>query len=163
MPSENEWQTKICKRIREEGGYAKKWASGFLVGVPDLVVVAEGHNWFVEVKKIDCVIGKDFKKKLHITPKQLQEIQAIMTAGGEAYVLVVFEAHKNTLKGKVADTFLRLYRLPRAGTGVLWVYSKEGFIPWKDDIPIRFITQLKNSIDVLFFETNKKEITYEHN
>lgn len=156
--SENEWQTRICKRIREQGGYAKKWASQFLIGVPDLIIICGEFKWFVEVKKIDCVESKPFKKRLNLTPKQRKEIQDIMESGGDAYVLVVFSVHEGTLKGKVVQSYIRMYKIPATGNEDLYVKDETFFdpqyniplwikgVPWTNALSEPFILQLEKTI-----------------
>lgn len=48
--SEKRIEQYLVKRIREAGGKAYKFESPGSAGVPDRIVVREGHTWFVELK-----------------------------------------------------------------------------------------------------------------
>lgn len=89
MANEVEWQTRICKSLRAEGGYGHKWASAYLVGVPDIVAALPRiGSFFIEVKLIDGV-SRGFNRKIGVTLKQQLELQKMVEAGALAMVGVV--------------------------------------------------------------------------
>lgn len=40
----------LCRRVKAVGGYAMKFTSPGLSGVPDRLVLIDGRAWFVEIK-----------------------------------------------------------------------------------------------------------------
>lgn len=92
MSRETNDQLDIIKSIKAEGGYAKKWASRFVVGVPDLVGALPGvGNFLMEVKKLG-------EKP---TAKQEHELKLNTAAGGLSFLTIV--EHKK---------FIRLHLYP---------------------------------------------------
>ena len=47
------WQSKILKRIKKEGGWGKKWATSYTVGVPDLILSFEEKGVCVTEVKLE--------------------------------------------------------------------------------------------------------------
>lgn len=91
MANELEWQSRIIKSVRRQGGYGRKWATQLTVGVPDLVLSFQGIGpFFMEVKLLrNCV--HDFDRKIGLQPKQMHELAMLNKAGAEAFVGVVVE------------------------------------------------------------------------
>lgn len=98
MAKEVEWQTKIIKRIRSEGGYAKKWATQYSVGVPDLVTVLNDEqsglaaSHFFEVK-LEKSWFKNTSRKIKLSEKQKYEISALAKAGARVGVILLAHLH----------------------------------------------------------------------
>lgn len=94
MLNEVKWQTKFIKRIRTEGGYARKWATQYTVGVPDLIAVLrhefESQCHFFEVK-LEKNWFKNTNRTIDVSAKQLFELRSLQDAG--ANVAVVLIAH----------------------------------------------------------------------
>jgi hypothetical protein len=94
MASELKWQTKIIKRIRDEGGYARKWATQFAVGVPDLITIGAKP---VGAMFIECKFEKDWNTKvtrtIAFTPKQKAEA-VLINEWGVCFGLVVVHSPK---------------------------------------------------------------------
>jgi|SRR5580765_8770342 len=77
---ENDDQLDIIRSIKAEGGYAKKWASRFGIGNPDLICSLPGIGIFLlEVKT----------EKGKVTSKQEFELENWRKAGGLAFVGIV--------------------------------------------------------------------------
>jgi len=94
IPNEIEWQTRICKSLKAEGGYGHKWASAYLVGVPDIVAsLPRVGSFFIEVKLIDDV-AEGFRRKIGVTDKQELELKKLVAAGAFALVGVVSVVNK---------------------------------------------------------------------
>jgi hypothetical protein len=108
MAKEIEWQTKIIKRLRKEGGYAKKWASTWSVGVPDLIV---SHAALKGLVALEVKLMRDWKtnttRKVELTPKQVHELNLIQAGGGRASVLLVLEHEGNG--------YINLFQPPAVG------------------------------------------------
>lgn len=102
-------QSDIIHSIREEGGYARKWATHFQVGVPDLVCAHPGvGNFLLEVKSVEIVDSVSADEKLKVTPKQLHELEKYSDAGGLSLLGIV--AHRARPQSKVlyiAPWFIR--------------------------------------------------------
>lgn len=60
---ENKVETYLKDQVTELGGLSRKWTSQGVNGVPDQIIVVEGHVWFVEVKTVDG----------HLSPAQRRE------------------------------------------------------------------------------------------
>lgn len=98
MPGENEWQTKIKDRIVTYGGWAKKWATPYTVGVADLVTTLPGlGNVLIEVK-LEKEWNSNTSRTIALRPKQDVELNLVRAAGGRATVLVVVGESARTAK-----------------------------------------------------------------
>ena len=88
---EVDWQRRLAANVREQGGYARKWATQFSVGVPDLVIVHPSIDVaFVEVKRIVQMTPLSFKGG-ELMARQYAELQMLHHAGAFAAVLYVIE------------------------------------------------------------------------
>lgn len=89
MTLEVEWQSKIVKRLRREGAYARKASSTYAVGVLDLDVIIPSLGNV----KIECKLEKGLKsnwdRKILYTEKQKDEAANIVKAGGYALGLII--------------------------------------------------------------------------
>jgi hypothetical protein len=89
MAKEIDWQRHIIKRVREEGGYGKKWSSSFTVGPPDLILALPGFGaLFVEVK-LEKGWSSDTARTIDFSEKQKEEAQQLNAAGARCIGLVV--------------------------------------------------------------------------
>jgi hypothetical protein len=87
MPrKENDDQRDIVNSIIAEGGWAKKWASAYALGVPDLVCALPTiGNFVMEVKRLTHPMGK----LLGVTAKQNYEMMRNIRGGGRSVIGVV--------------------------------------------------------------------------
>ena len=88
---ETAWQLRICKVVRYHGGFASKWHSASMVGVPDLIVINNYGTGFVEVKKLEVKSWEPTKHYVKLTVKQLSTLLRIYDAGGQSHAMTVFE------------------------------------------------------------------------
>lgn len=90
MVQEIDYQRKIVKDVRAQGGHGKKWATQLTVGVPDLVL---SHHIWQEVALMEVKLFKDvkprFRRKVGTTSKQQHELKSYWSAGGLSMVGVV--------------------------------------------------------------------------
>lgn len=88
--NELRFQTHIIKSYKKCGGYAKKWASEWQAGPPDLVCShLVGGTHLVEVKHVpNWDHGKSLKNPM--TPAQKLEARSYIDAGGTVFLGVVF-------------------------------------------------------------------------
>lgn len=93
MPTELEWQRRIIKSAKKQGGYGKKWASQFIVGAPDLVLsFPQLGPLFMEVKLLrDVNQNIEWQRKLEVTKKQRHELQELRNAGADVLIGAVVE------------------------------------------------------------------------
>ena len=88
---ETAWQTELCKLFRSQGYYARKWASQWQKGVPDIIAVGCNQVYFFEVKRIVVKDLANFDKKLAVTPKQKVELTDLAKRCSHVYVLIIVE------------------------------------------------------------------------
>lgn len=83
MGPERRWQVKVIERLRARGAWVVKYPAGphGAVGTPDLLVCYRGN--FIA---IECKAGDPTKKAHEPTVAQLKQLDAIVTAGGHAFV-----------------------------------------------------------------------------
>lgn len=103
MVLEVDWQRRILKRIRQEGGWGHKWATSYTVGVADLVVTSP--HW-QGTALIECKLEKNWHKNTQRTiaykPKQKEEAHGNIAAGGMAFGIVV--VHNGPSDVKICPT-----------------------------------------------------------
>lgn len=81
-------QASVVNAIRREGGYARKWASGYNVGVPDLVTVPyHMAPVFLEVKH-EIGLPDQFRRKVDLRANQRTELQKLAAVGARVFVAV---------------------------------------------------------------------------
>lgn len=83
------FQTHVINGYKRAGGYARKWASAWVGGVPDLVCsmpVYSSH--FVEVKHLPEWKGQRLKNPM--TVQQRDEAKKLVEAGATVYLGVVW-------------------------------------------------------------------------
>lgn len=77
MAKELDAQTKVCKSVKRDGGYARKISHKFVIGIPDLLVALPSFApCVVEMKDLGRCVDK-FDRKLGVTAKQALEMQRI--------------------------------------------------------------------------------------
>lgn len=86
-------QRLLIKKMEQIGGYGRKWASVYAVGLPDLIMIRNGRSAYVEMKYIKSTADK-FRRKVDLTPKQTIELNKLQAAGAKAVVAVVID-HKD--------------------------------------------------------------------
>lgn len=95
-PNELEWQRRIVKSVKKQGGYASKWSTSLLVGKPDLIIAYMNSGpvhpfcsvTFMEVKLIKFPpIG--FKRLLPLENRQRHELGLLRAVRARAVVGVV--------------------------------------------------------------------------
>ena len=67
MPNEVEMQSKICRLVNEGGGFAKKWSSAYLAGVPDLILSLPGIGGVLMEIKYERNWTKNTARSLALT------------------------------------------------------------------------------------------------
>lgn len=95
MVKEIDWQAKLVKRLKAEGGYARKASSTYAVGVLDLDVCNIVFvNCKVEVK-LEKDLKPGWKRTLDYTERQKEEAEDIIKGGGNAIGLTVLHYNPN--------------------------------------------------------------------
>ena len=61
---ENKVEKHLNDEIEKLGGITRKWVSPGRDGVPDRIVIVQGHVWFVEVKTVDGKLSKTQKREI---------------------------------------------------------------------------------------------------
>ena len=98
MVNEVYWQTKIIERIRNEGGYGRKWATQYIVGVPDLIVSLNDYGpVFIEVK-LEKKWTKNTERTIELTEKQTIELHLLSKASAHAIILLVIWDSPSSVK-----------------------------------------------------------------
>lgn len=83
--TEGKDQLDIIKSIQTEGGYAKKWASMYGVGNPDLVCALPGiGNFLMECKMFDG----------ELSAKQGYELTEFSKAGGLSIIAIILRKYQ---------------------------------------------------------------------
>lgn len=91
MPTEVEWQHKIIRSCKLQGGHGGKWSSQYQVGKPDIVArLPLAGDFWMEVK-LEKGLPKngEFDRRIDITEKQRYELEQYHKAGGLALIGVV--------------------------------------------------------------------------
>lgn len=92
MPSEIEFQHRIIKAVKAQGGHGGKWSSQFQVGKPDLLLQIPTVGFvLMELKLERAGKGQEIKRKINITELQRVELKAWRRAGALAVIGVVFD------------------------------------------------------------------------
>lgn len=86
-------QRLLIKKMEQIGGYGRKWASAYAVGLPDLIMIRNGRSVYVEMKYVKSTAEK-FMRKVSLTAKQTIELNKLRSVGAKAVVAVVID-HKN--------------------------------------------------------------------
>lgn len=91
MVVETDWQARLVKQIKSEGGYARKASSSYAVGVLDLDLILPVYGAMkVEVKLLKGLkYDKPWSRKLEYTEKQKEEAANVLAANGIALGLAV--------------------------------------------------------------------------
>ena len=130
---EVQWQAKIRSQVSDEGGYCRKWASDFQLGVPDLIVVQGGVTCFWEVKKIEISKMEDLGtrvRRANVTPKQYLELATMHKAGATAHVLLVVETSEKIARN-AQEAHIGLINFDTLATdSQIHPAYVAGFLPW---------------------------------
>ena len=102
------WQSKILKRIKKEGGWGKKWATSYTVGVPDLILSFEEKGVCVTEVKLEKDWNTNTKRTLKLTEKQLDNLNKIRDAGGLGFVTLVVDNGSR-------EQWVSIYPAPKMG------------------------------------------------
>ncbi len=128
--SELKDQREIIKTIRWHGGYAKKWATRYISGVPDLVCSLPSIGpFFLEIKVI-MAKSRSFKRSLSVTPKQRYEMTSMRDGGAAVFIGLVV---KRDIRNSTSIWPTRLFLLPPA-TEIVYTPDKNPLYP-DDDVP----------------------------
>lgn len=97
---EKEWQRKIVQTIKDEGGWGRKWASPYAIGVPDLIL-CHGlfSTYFMEVKHLDVTNRSTKPVLVGLTDNQVSTCRQIEKAGGKVVVGAVVTCKAQKFKG----------------------------------------------------------------
>ena len=97
--AELDWQRELVKKFQDSGCYARKTSPQFSAGFPDLMVLSKEHLGvrFYEVKVLTFaqhayMIGKEWQRKVDLTPKQQIEMARIRAAAGLVDLLLILQA-----------------------------------------------------------------------
>ena len=74
---ENKVEKHLDTEIKKLGGITRKWKCPGVDGVPDRIVILNGHVYFVEVKTVDGVLS----------PAQKRELGRLMNAGTDVHTV----------------------------------------------------------------------------
>jgi hypothetical protein len=89
-------QSDIIRSIKVQGGHARKWASGWQMGMPDIVgSFPTVCPFLMEVKQISTPVY-DNTYKLEVTDKQRLELNSFSSAGFLCCIGVVLHRSKRT-------------------------------------------------------------------
>ena len=89
-------QGDIIRSIKAQGGHARKWASGWQMGMPDIVAcISSVGPFLMEVKQIEAPMPLP-TIKLEVTDKQRLELKAFNAAGFMCCIGVVLHRSKRT-------------------------------------------------------------------
>lgn len=87
-------QSDIIRSIKAQGGHARKWASGWQMGMPDIVAsIPTIGPFLMEVKQLVALHPLPLLK-LEVTDKQRLELKAFNTAGFMCCIGVVVHRSK---------------------------------------------------------------------
>jgi len=86
MSNELEWQRRIIKSTKSQGGWGAKWATQWTVGVPDLVLCLPEPGVFVMEVKLFKDVKPGWSRQVGTTVKQRHSLSEINSAGGLALV-----------------------------------------------------------------------------
>lgn len=89
MSNELEWQRRIIKSVKSQGGWGAKWATQWTVGVPDLVLCLPQPGVFVMEVKLFKDVKPRWSRQVGTTVKQRHSLSEINSAGGLGLVGVV--------------------------------------------------------------------------
>ena len=137
MAKEIDGQRHIIKHIRKEGGYARKWSSPYVVGVPDLITCGIGPGaLFIEVK-MEKKWYKDTIRAIQFTEKQTEEAQKIIEGGGRCIGLIIMYGGPQNVeiapvRMPAPREKLRV-RLSELQRGCFKWRSEVGFVRWLSD------------------------------
>lgn len=82
MSNELEWQRRIIKSVKSQGGWGAKWATQWTVGVPDLVLCLPEPGVFVMEVKLFKDVKPGWSRQVGTTVKQRHSLSEINSAGG---------------------------------------------------------------------------------
>ena len=134
MTGELDWQRRIVKSAKAQGGWGAKWATQWTVGVPDLILCLRGFGMFaMEVKLFDSV-KPGWSRKIQTTDKQKHELNKINEAGGIGFVGVVVK-YESSNKALLAAVDPEQERLSENE----WLFTVE-WINWAFDL-IKLVTE----------------------
>jgi len=82
VSNELEWQRRIIKSTKSQGGWGAKWATQWTVGVPDLVLCLPEPGVFVMEVKLFRDVKSGWSRQVGTTVKQRHSLSEINSAGG---------------------------------------------------------------------------------
>jgi hypothetical protein len=91
MSNELEWQRRIVKSVKSQGGWGAKWATQWTVGVPDLVLCLPDHGLFTMEVKLFKDLKPAWSRQVGTTEKQKHALSSINAAGGLGLVGAVIK------------------------------------------------------------------------
>lgn len=104
MVNEVDWQTNIIKRLKKEGHYAKKWATQYNVGVPDLILSFREYGAYFTECKLEKQWLKNTSRTIQYKPKQRDEAHNLLAAGSRAFGIVII--HNGPTKVWICPTVM---------------------------------------------------------
>ena len=143
MPNEVQWQHKIIKRVKSEGGWGRKWSSTYAVGVPDLLLAHPNFGLIAVEVKLEKLWVKDTARTMNLSDIQIKTLNDMFLASARVCALVVV----TKMERGHADLYVMF---PRFDTGGLTM-KKQSFVgdpyDWrKDKLP--FTTWIGDKFNV---------------
>jgi len=92
MATELKYQAKLIKLIKDECGKAWKVASGFTVGLPDILAAHPAFGSALIEMKVERDVPVEYKGfKIHTTELQKKTLREWREAGGKSFLIQVIE------------------------------------------------------------------------
>lgn len=137
MVNEIAWQRRILNQVAKEGGYGKKWATPYTVGVPDLVLSLPRVGLTLAEVKLETNWAKNTQRTIGLTEKQSLELSRFYTAGARTRVLLVVDngekdVFMNIFSPPEPRSVLKLSLTEARDRGFVWEYrgQRRGFVDW---------------------------------
>ena len=137
---ELDWQRQLVEKFRDSGCYARKTSPQFSAGFPDLMVLSREHLGarFYEVKVLTFaqhayMTGKQWQRKVDLTPRQQIEMARIRAAWGLVDLLLILQAEDASAdKSRLGLLQVKLAESLEPVEVVATHESTRRFITWAD-------------------------------
>jgi hypothetical protein len=143
MGKETQWQSKILTRVRGEGGYGRKWATQYSVGVPDLITATQRGVLFIECK-YEGDWNKATSRKIKFSEKQKEQAWLINESMEAQQCIGLVIAHSPAFFHGVSKVRLIPVRVPPVGTDLLLTIGINAGYAWNRTEPPSLMTYLQD-------------------